>query len=255
MATQAQIKAYIEMLAPLCQKYAKEYGFKVCSPAIAQAMQESLTKNGLSGLATKYHNHHGLKCGSSWIKAGKPRVNLKTGEEYTVGKISSINDWFRVFSNDAEGIEGYFIFLQAKRYQNLKNVSDPFQYMALIKQDGYCTSSTYVQNCSDKIRKYDLQRFDEFKPINPYPTYKIGATYITTANLFVRCEPKGAKKNLSELSLNAKKNAYDDGEGHGILKKGTKVTCKALKVVGNQTWYQIPSGWICAIDGNKIYIE
>lgn len=161
MATDTQIRAIINRIAPYCQKYAEQYGYKVCSPAIAQALQESLGKyDGLSLLAYKYHNLHGLKCGSAWLKAGKPSVSLKTGEEYRPGVITQITDYFRVFPTEADGIKGYYDFLNTKRYANLKNCVTPEQYMTEIKRAGYCTSTTYVQNCLAKIDRYNLTQYD-----------------------------------------------------------------------------------------------
>lgn len=267
MATEKQIIEYINYIAPMHQKYAKQHGVKICSPAIAQAVQESLSNssNGRSSLANKYHNHHGLKCGNYWLSQGKPSICLKTGEEYTVGKITQISDYFRVFKNDEEGVNGYYDFLEMKRYQNLKPITNPLTYLQTIKADGYCTSSTYIQNCYNKILKYNLTRFDDLNANVVIPnastssvqtqSYKTGQTYVTNVNLFVRCEPKGEKKLLSELSVNAKMHAYNDGNGYGILKKGTKVTCKGITVVGNQTWMKIPSGYICAINNGTVYIE
>ena len=95
---------------------------------------------------------------------------------------------------------------------------------------------------------------DNINNANTLP-YKIGETYTLVSNLFVRCSPAGEKKFLSLLSANAKKNAYDDGHGYGILKKGTRVTCQGITIVGNQTWIKIPSGYVCGIDGTKIYIK
>ena len=73
MASSKQVKDFISKIAPVVQKYAKQYGYKVCSPIIAQACLES--GYGLSSLASKYNNYFGLKCGSSW--RGKS-VNLQT---------------------------------------------------------------------------------------------------------------------------------------------------------------------------------
>lgn len=84
--------------------------------------------------------------------------------------------------------------------------------------------------------------------------YRVGQVYALGVDLFVRCEPKGEKKLLSELTASGKKSAYDDGHGYAILKKSTRVTCKDVKIIGNQTWLRIPSGWLCAIDGTKINI-
>ena len=49
---------FIEKIAPLCVKFAKKYGYKVASPAIAQACLES--GYGTSEKA-KHHNYFGLK--------------------------------------------------------------------------------------------------------------------------------------------------------------------------------------------------
>lgn len=85
--------------------------------------------------------------------------------------------------------------------------------------------------------------------------YKVGVTYTTTANLNVRVTPNGEKKLLSELTKNAKANAYDDGNGCAILRKGTRVTCQGVSEVNKQTWLKIPSGYICAINNGKVYIK
>ena len=78
---------FINQIAPLLQKYAKKYGYKVASAGIAQACLESgygtsnkVTSDG--GLHNDRNNYFGLKCGSSW--SGK-KVRLKTKEEYQKG--------------------------------------------------------------------------------------------------------------------------------------------------------------------------
>ena len=111
--TAAQCKQFIETIAPIIQKYAKKYGYKVVSPIIAQACLES--DYGFSGLA-KCHNYFGMKCGSSW--KGKSVVK-DTKEEYTVGKLSSIKAAFRAYYSMEEGIEGYFKFISTARYSSL----------------------------------------------------------------------------------------------------------------------------------------
>lgn len=164
MATQSQIKSFIEKIAPILQKEAKSRGYKVVSPAIAQALQESLSSkstSGISQLAEKYHNYHGMKCGQYWISQGKPSVSLKTGEEYKPSVITQITDYFRVFPNMESGLKGYYDFLDMKRYASVRNTDTPEAYMNAIKAVGYCTSSTYVQNCLAKINKYDLTQYDD----------------------------------------------------------------------------------------------
>ena len=172
MATQAQVKSFIQTIAPIIQKYAKQYGYKVASPIIAQACSESAY--GTSSLGAKYHNYFGMKCGSSWKGAS---VNLATKEEYKAGTLTTIRDNFRVYANMDEGVKGYFDFISTKRYENLKTATTPQQYLELIKADGYATSSTYVKTNIAVVDKYNLVQYDGGDTVAPvtssntYPKY------------------------------------------------------------------------------------
>lgn len=59
-----------------------------------------------------------------------------------------------------------------------------------------------------------------------------------------------AAKSYSQLTSNAKANAYSNGS----LRKGTRVTCQAVQVVGEDVWINIPSGWIAAYYNGKTYV-
>ena len=148
-------EAFIQKVAEKVSKYAPLYGISVHSPIIAQAIIESGW--GKSGLASKYHNYFGLKCGSSW--KGKS-VNMTTKEEYKVGTITNIRDNFRVFDDFDDGIRGYFEFINTSRYANLKGVKNPEEYVRHLKADGYATSSKYVDNIMRVISDNKLTRFD-----------------------------------------------------------------------------------------------
>ena len=148
-------ETFIQKVAEKVSKYAPLYGISVHSPIIAQAIIESGW--GKSGLASKYHNYFGLKCGSSW--KGKS-VNMTTKEEYKVGTMTNIRDNFRVFDDFDDGIRGYFEFINTRRYANLKGVKSPEDYVRRLKADGYATSSKYVDNIMRVIRDNKLTRFD-----------------------------------------------------------------------------------------------
>lgn len=148
-------KEFIEVIAKYVIKYANDYGIKVHSPIIAQAILESGW--GGSTLASKYNNFFGLKCGGSW--KGKS-VNMATKEEYTVGTLTDIRANFRVYDSIEDGVKGYFEFINYSRYANLKGVESPEEYVRRIKADGYATSSTYVTNLMRVIRDNNLTRFD-----------------------------------------------------------------------------------------------
>lgn len=90
------------------------------------------------------------------------------------------------------------------------------------------------------------------KPATSNP-YRNGSTYTLKADALRVRTGAGTNyraKTYKELSANARKNAYSNGN----LKKGTRVTCMATKMIGNDIWMQIPSGWIAARYGGKTYV-
>lgn len=149
---------FIDQIAVYVKKYATQYGIKVHSAIIAQAILESGW--GKSKLAAVYHNYFGMKCGTKWT--GKS-VNMNTQEEYQPGTLTQISDNFRVFDSMEDGVKGYFEFIQLARYQNLKGITDPKTYLETIKADGYATSSTYVQNNMKLVEQYELTKYDSGK--------------------------------------------------------------------------------------------
>lgn len=85
------------------------------------------------------------------------------------------------------------------------------------------------------------------------PSYTVGKTYTLLVDaLRVRtgAGTNYASKSYSQLTANAKQNAYSNG----TLKKGTAVTCQQVKSVGNDIWIKIPSGWIAAYYSGEKYV-
>jgi len=151
---------FIENIAPLVQKHISEYGIKVASPIIAQAILESAS--GTSSKA-QYHNYFGLKyranrvdCHSGIFYDGGSEQNVDGS--YT--NLSNKTAWYS-FSNMENGVVGYLQFINTSNYKNLKGVTDPKQYLELIKADGYATSLKYVDNLMAVIDKYDLKKYDK----------------------------------------------------------------------------------------------
>lgn len=173
MPSSAQQKQFINNIGYIIQEEAKDRGYKVCSPIIAQACLES--NYGASMLSARWHNYFGMKCGSSW--KGKS-VNLTTKEEYTQGQLTTIRDNFRAYDSMEDGVKGYFDFINTKRYANLKNATTPREYLEFIKRDGYATSSSYVNSNMNVISRHDLERFDweSVEKGNPYQLTKRSLT-------------------------------------------------------------------------------
>lgn len=85
--------------------------------------------------------------------------------------------------------------------------------------------------------------------------YIIGRTYTINVRTSLNVR-RGAGTNYALVGYN---NLTADAKRHatssGALMNGTRVTCKEVKVIGNDVWMRIPSGWICAIAGNNVYVK
>ena len=85
--------------------------------------------------------------------------------------------------------------------------------------------------------------------------YIIGRTYTINVRTSLNVR-RGPGTNYSLVGYN---NLTSDAKRHatstGALMNGTRVTCKEVKVIGNDVWMRIPSGWICAIAGNNVYVK
>lgn len=94
------------------------------------------------------------------------------------------------------------------------------------------------------------------KPAN-VPAYAVGKTYTLRENMYVR---KGPGKDFDavrtgDLTADGKKHALSNNpHAAAILKKGTRVTCKQVVNKGNYVWIRIPSGYVCAWNGDKRYV-
>lgn len=246
-----QVIDFVNRIGPIIVAEGQKRGYHVYSTIIAQAVIES--RYGQSTLASRYHNYFGLKCGTAWVLSGKPSIVLKTKEEYKPGTLTTIKDAFRVYSDMIAGVQGYFDFISAKRYANLKTAVTYQQYAEFLKADGYATSSTYVKTLCNTVAKYGLLAFD----VGLYPSSQwiIGQTYTTQQDLNVREDPNGCKIRFEDLTDNAKENAFIGTSGEGILKRGTRVTIKDIQTVGSCVWLQIPSGWICGKNSKYTFVS
>ena len=103
---------------------------------------------------------------------------------------------------------------------------------------------------------YGVLRPKDQSKITGVHTYKVGSTYTLQTNVKVRtgAGTNYAQKTVSQLTADGKKNATAKSGG-AVLKKGTKVTAKAVKTVSGDTWLQIPSGWVAAFYDGDTFIK
>ena len=163
--THAEAEKFIEYIAPMMVSEARKRGYNIVSTSIAQAIVEGAA--GTSTLAKVHHNHFGMKAGKGY--KGE-YVRMRTKEEYQEGHLVTIYANFRKYPNDQSGIEGYYTFLEYKRYANLKHAKDYKQFAEYIRADGWATSFTYRDNLIEKVERYNLTRFDNMH-IEYFPKY------------------------------------------------------------------------------------
>lgn len=153
---------FIKAIADAVNKYKSDFGICVASPIIAQAILESAW--GTSKKA-KYHNYFGLKYRKNRVTCNNGYFEDGGSEQNSDGSyipLPSNTAWY-AFDNLEKGVLGYFQFINIELYSNLKGVSDPYEYLRLIRADGYATSLDYVDNVYRIVKQYDLTQYDKVK--------------------------------------------------------------------------------------------
>lgn len=160
----AQVQ-FVRTMTSFVKKYNRQYQINDnCVLAIvAQSCNESAW--GKSKLSSDYYNFWGMKCGSAWTGAS---VNFETWEETPAGDIKVSSD-FRAYDSFENGVIGYFDFIQYPRYQNLKNCTTTREYLETIKNDGWATSSSYVNDIMRIAGQIDYLVNDTEADSNPQP--------------------------------------------------------------------------------------
>ena len=150
---------FINAIGPLCVKYAQKYGFKVASPAIAQACLES--GYGTSPKAL-HHNYFGLKYRQGRVTCNNGTFFDGGSEQNPDGSYRPITDSWYNFDNMDKGVEGYYQFINIPNYAKVKTATDPLTYLQEIKNAHYATSINYVQNVYAVVQKWNLTKYDNF---------------------------------------------------------------------------------------------
>lgn len=162
--TVSQQKEFISKIAPLVQKYAPQYGIKVCSPIIAQACLESAygTSNKVFKPVTNQwrHNYFGLKWRNKRCAISNDYFVETTSEQNPDGSYKNIVSKFCKFKSLEDCVIGYFQWTDIPNYANLKGVTDPETYLKNIKEDKYATSLKYVEDNMNVIKKWNLTQYD-----------------------------------------------------------------------------------------------
>jgi N-acetyl-anhydromuramyl-L-alanine amidase AmpD len=150
-------KKFADEIAKYVKELGPKYGIAVVSPIVAQAVLESGW--GTSNKA-KFNNFFGLKYRENRLTCHSGTFVDGSSEQNPDGTYVSITDQWYKFASVKDGVEGYLQFINTSRYSNLKGVTDWKEYIKLIREDGYATSLSYVQNLTNVIKNNDLTIYD-----------------------------------------------------------------------------------------------
>lgn len=163
-------KQFVEFMGPLAQADMQKSGV-LASVTTAQAILES--GYGSTDLAKNANNFFGMKCtlsgntwpGSSWD--GVSKYTKKTPEDKGNGELYYITADFRKYNTPAESVADHSAYLlgamngSKKRYEGLNGETDPAKAIAIIKNGGYATDTSYVSKILNIIERFNLTQYDQ----------------------------------------------------------------------------------------------
>lgn len=120
MATAAQVKQFINTIAPIAVKVCKErgYGNAQAWTCVAQACCESAY--GTATIMKNANAFFGIKASSRWVKAAKyggKVYNAATKECYDGKTYTNIKACFRAYDNMEDSVRDYFDLIEGARYK------------------------------------------------------------------------------------------------------------------------------------------
>ena len=188
----------------------------LASVSMAQFILES--GYGKSELAQNANNVFGMKCslsGNTWggsIWDGMSRYVKQTKEQNADGSYETIMADFRKYPCVEDSIADHSAYLLGAkngsklRYDGLKDCIDYRKAVQIIKDGGYATSLTYVQNLCSIIERWNLTQFDVKESETDIAWYRVRKSWADSKT------QKGAYKVLE----NAKKCA-DANPGYSVF--------------------------------------
>ena len=159
----------VAKIGPLFTANQKTSGILACV-SMAQFILES--GYGTSELAQQANNCFGMKTSLSWNSwpnstwDGKSVYMKKTQEQNADGTIVTITADFRKYACVEDSIADHAAYLlgatngSKKRYEGLVGCTDYKKAAQIIKDGGYATSHSYVQNLCNIIEQWNLTQYN-----------------------------------------------------------------------------------------------
>lgn len=236
----------IAKVGPLFTADQKASGI-LASVSLAQFILES--GYGKSELAQNANNCFGMKkslSGNTWsgsVWDGTSIYNKKT-QEYENGAYVTVTADFRKYPSVEKSIADHSAYLLGAkngtklRYDGLKGCTDYKKAVQIIKDDGYATSLTYVDNLCSIIEKWNLTQYDSVSGTASADTGTVTS---------FPAVPFTVKVLISDL------NYRSEGSMNGTVKGQTGKGTFTIVEVNSSGWGRLKSGagWIYL--GNPAY--
>ena len=237
-------KDAVSVIGELCREDMKKSGI-LASISAAQFILES--GYGKSELGQNANNMFGMKkslSGNTWAGStwdGTSVYTKKTQEQHTDGTYETITADFRKYACVEDSVADHSAYLlgakngKALRYKGIKGMKDYRAVAQLIKDGGYATSLSYVDNLCNIIEKWNLTQYDtdsstipDDAPSNPDTVTSFPAT------------PFSVKVIIDDLNYRSEPSMK--GKVNGQTGKGTFT----IMEVQNGGWGRLKSGagWI-----------
>jgi len=194
--------------------------FEVAFQAIAAVL--SMVLNVITGMKRSLSGN--TWGGSAWD--GKSVYTKKT-QEYENGAYVTVTAEFRKYPSVEKSIADHSAYLLGAkngnklRYDGLKGCTDYKKAVQIIKDGGYATSPTYVENLCSIIERWKLAQYDAANAGETEVWYRVRKTWADAAS------QKGAFHSLE----NAKKCA-DENAGYSVFDESGKM------LAGKQTAFE-----------------
>ena len=165
MATKAQIKAFIETVAPLAIDVCNSKQRKIL-PSVCIAMGCNESGYGTSAKMINANAIFGIKVGKSKAHFGTAwkdkAYSTKTKECYDGKTFTEITDMFRAYDSLRDSVEDYYDMLgTSSRYKDCVGVTDAEKCITAIIKGGYATDPNYVSKIMTIIKTNNLTQYDE----------------------------------------------------------------------------------------------
>lgn len=224
----------IAKVGPLFTANQKTSGI-LASVSLAQFILES--GYGKSELAQNANNCFGMKkslSGNTWggsVWDGLSIYTKKT-QEYENGAYVTVTADFRKYPSVEDSIADHSAYLlgamsgSKKRYEGIANMTDYKAVAQLIKNGGYATSPTYVQNLCSIIERWDLTKYDAANANAP------GSVWYRVRKIWSDAKSqKGAFHDLNYAKACADQNpgySVFDEDGKAIYPENVQATADKL---------------------------